>query len=77
MADTVTHERRASGLSLSDTKDKEDGVNASGHVQQLERQFSLLSIISVGTVVGNVWCALGSTIVSSPVIPPDLDEARY
>jgi choline transport protein len=44
----------------------EDGaVNASGHVQQLERQFSLFSIISVGAVVGNTWCALGGGILTS------------
>lgn len=40
-------------------------INASGHTQQLERQFSLLSIISVGAVVGNTWCALGGSILTS------------
>lgn len=48
----------------------EDGVevgqviNASGHVQELERNFSLLSVCSVGICTGNTWAALGGSIVS-------------
>src|SRR4051794_31675414 len=38
-------------------------INASGHVQQLERNFNLLSLAGVGLVVGNVWPALGGTIL--------------
>lgn len=30
-------------------------VNASGHIQEVERNFGLLSICSVGLTVGNVW----------------------
>lgn len=41
-------------------------INASGHVQQLDRNFSLLSICGVGLVSGNTWAALGGTIVSDP-----------
>jgi choline transport protein len=37
-------------------------VNASGHVQELDRNFNLLSIIAVGVVVGNVWAALGGSL---------------
>ena len=61
---------RNSGLEAKESgkiiyKDADLGnVNASGHTQQLERQFSLISIISVATTVGNVWVALGETIVS-------------
>jgi choline transport protein len=39
-------------------------INASGHKQELERQFSLLSICSIGITTGNVWAALGGSIVS-------------
>jgi len=39
-------------------------LNASGHKQELERQFSLLSICSIGITTGNVWAALGGSIVS-------------
>jgi hypothetical protein len=34
-----------------------DLINASGHVQELDRNFSLLSAAGVGIVVGNVWPA--------------------
>jgi hypothetical protein len=34
-------------------------VNETGHIQELERNFSLLSVCSVGIVTGNTWAALG------------------
>lgn len=39
-------------------------INASGHKQELERQFGLISICSIGITTGNVWAALGGSIVS-------------
>jgi hypothetical protein len=47
-------------------KDQDPGfleVNETGHVQELERNFSLFSICSVGIVTGNTWAALGGSIV--------------
>lgn len=41
-------------------------INASGHVQELDRNFNLLSICAVGVVTGNAWTAAGGTIVSMP-----------
>lgn len=38
-------------------------LNASGHAQQLPRNFSLLSLAGLGVVVGNVWPAIGGTIL--------------
>ncbi|KAF2493840.1 amino acid transporter [Lophium mytilinum] len=38
-------------------------VNASGHAQELDRNFSLLSICAVGICTGNTWAALGGSIV--------------
>lgn len=38
-------------------------INASGHVQELDRHFSLLSACSVGICTGNTWAALGGSIV--------------
>ncbi|KAL3427309.1 amino acid permease [Phlyctema vagabunda] len=38
------------------------GANETGHVQELERLHSLLSICSVGIVTGNTWAALGGSI---------------
>ncbi|KAF2839268.1 choline transport protein-like protein [Patellaria atrata CBS 101060] len=40
-------------------------INASGHVQELERSFSLLSACSVGINTGNTWAAFGGAIVVS------------
>lgn len=40
-----------------------DQVNASGHVQELDRNFNLLSAAGVGLVVGNVWPAVGGSIL--------------
>jgi choline transport protein len=38
-------------------------LNASGHKQELQRQFSLLSVCAIGINTGNVWAALGGSIV--------------
>lgn len=38
-------------------------INASGHKQELERNFSLLSICGVGITTGNTWIAMGGSIV--------------
>jgi hypothetical protein len=40
-----------------------DEINASGHVQELERQFGLLSISAIGIVTGCSWALMGGTIV--------------
>lgn len=38
-------------------------VNISGHRQELHRNFGLWSVCGVGIVTGNVWAALGGSIV--------------
>ncbi|KAL8936124.1 MAG: hypothetical protein Q9216_005091 [Gyalolechia sp. 2 TL-2023] len=40
----------------------EVGVNVSGHTQELQRNFGLLSLIGLGITSGNVWFALGGSI---------------
>lgn len=55
--------------STDDTIDVGDVINASGHKQELDRQFSLLSICSIGITTGNVWAALGGSIVSFAFSP--------
>ncbi|KAF2140050.1 uncharacterized protein K452DRAFT_231526 [Aplosporella prunicola CBS 121167] len=40
-------------------------VNASGHVQELDRNFNILSACAVGICTGNTWAALGGSIVVS------------
>jgi hypothetical protein len=41
----------------------EQNLNASGHPQELSRNFSLVSLAGVGLVVGSVWPAAGGSIV--------------
>ncbi|KAJ1324039.1 choline transport protein [Microdochium nivale] len=38
-------------------------INASGHVEELDRRFGLLSVAGLGLTVGNVWPALGGSIL--------------
>lgn len=48
-------------------------INASGHVQELDRNFGILSIVSVGLVTGNAWAAIGGSIVCfQPYSHPDV-----
>ena len=37
-------------------------INETGQVQELDRNFNLLSVCSVGIVTGNTWAALGGSI---------------
>lgn len=41
-----------------------EAINASGHKQELQRNFSLLNICGVGITTGNTWTAIGGSIVS-------------
>jgi len=39
-------------------------INASGHKQELERNFSLLSLCAIAITSGNTWVAIGGSVVS-------------
>ncbi|EGC41688.1 choline transporter [Histoplasma capsulatum var. duboisii H88] len=39
-----------------------EAVNASGHKQELERNFSLISICAIGITTGNSWTAMGGSL---------------
>lgn len=41
-----------------------DLINASGHKQELERNFSLLSLCAIAITSGNTWVAIGGSVVS-------------
>ena len=43
-----------------------EDVNAGGHKQELDRNFSLLSVSAVGIVSDNAWTFLGGSIVGLP-----------
>ena len=47
---------------------EEGPINASGHVQELHRNFGLLSIVGLAITSGNVWIALGGTIVGLTIV---------
>ena len=62
----IQNEKPSDGLkrtSLELNTDEHDLVNASGHVQELRRQFSLVSLAGIGLTVGNVWPAVGGSIL--------------
>lgn len=40
-------------------------VNASGHKQELQRNFGLLSICAIAVTTGNTWIAQGGSVVST------------
>lgn len=50
---------------LQGTVETGELVNASGHIQELPRNFNLLSAAAVGITVGNVWPAVGGAILVS------------
>jgi len=43
-------------------------INASGHTQQLSRNFGLLSTCGLALTAGNTWLALGGSVVCPPLL---------
>lgn len=44
--------------------DPHNGINASGHQQELERNFGLWAIVGMALTAGNTWIAFGGSLVS-------------
>lgn len=80
MADGVMEEEKRASIpdgerkmSLQDLADADDVVitmngqiiNASGHADQLQRQYGLLSICGLALTVDNAWVALGTSLAVS------------
>ena len=55
------HEKSTPPVTLQRTESQE--INASGHVQELPRNFSLVSLAGLGLTVGAVWPASGGSIL--------------
>ncbi len=73
----VPHTDVLSSLPSAGSPTAEGGlINASGHRQQLERNFGLMSIIAYAITAGNTWVSLGGTIVSllSPLVSGPVKE---
>lgn len=60
---SVSSSSRAEALANTD----EGLINASGHREQLERNFNLVSICSYAITAGNTWVSLGGGIVRIPL----------
>lgn len=57
---------KSSGLSDRNevaTAEADGEINASGHRQELRRNFNLLSVCGVAITTGNTWVTVGGTIV--------------
>ena len=55
----------ATDLQHSDSPSTVDvPINASGHKQELERNFGFINICGLALTSGNTWIALGGSIVS-------------
>lgn len=66
--DKIEHDEkdRSRSAALDATGENGNGnelLNASGHVQELSRNFNLVSLAGVGLVTGNVWPAIGGSIL--------------
>ena len=57
-----THVSEKKDLGILESTVSEIAINASGHRQELDRNFNLLSICSLGISSGNTWIALGGSI---------------
>lgn len=64
MADEGIPEKMKTVTNTADDHEDVEVVNASGHKQELERNFSLLSICATAITTGNTWTAAGGSIVS-------------
>ena len=53
----------SSSSPTEDTTTADGLINASGHKQELDRNFNIISIISYAITSGNCWVSLGGTIV--------------
>ena len=51
------------------------GINGAGHVQELDRNFNLLSACGMALTAGNTWAALGGSIVNLELFRPRLVTA--
>lgn len=64
---STTHEKSSALASSDDALGLGVALNVSGHKQELQRNFGLLSLCGLGVTSGNVWFALGGTLVCGAV----------
>ncbi len=61
--DTVLATKSSTDASPSLEPSVGELINPSGHKQELERNFSLLSLCAVAITTGNTWVAIGGSVV--------------
>ncbi|KAL8843734.1 MAG: hypothetical protein Q9176_001942 [Flavoplaca citrina] len=59
---STTHEKAFALSSNDDAAFSDVALNVSGHKQELQRNFGLLSLCGLGITSGNVWFALGGSL---------------
>lgn len=65
---STTHEKSSALSSSDDAPGPGVALNVSGHKQELQRNFGLMSLCGLGITSGNVWFALGGTLVCGAVV---------
>lgn len=68
LASTMTESPGKTGVVDSTKEDQQsqsDLVNASGHRQELPRNYSLLSICALAITTGNTWIAQGGSVATA------------
>ena len=68
-------EKRAVNRRVSIVSGGGDVVNASGHKDQLQRQYGLLAICGLALTIDNAWVALGGSIAVSICKTPQMRQA--
>lgn len=68
MAGDIPADKIEAVTGVDDDKASGELVNASGHRQELQRNFSLLSICAIAVTTGNTWIAQGGSVVGSALI---------
>lgn len=58
-------EKIAATETAAEDQNQGELINASGHKQELERNFSLLSICAVAVTTGNTWIAQGGSVATA------------
>ena len=65
MESPETHEKMQTLETATEDRPSGELINPSGHKQELERNFSLISICAVAVTTGNTWIAQGGSVTTA------------
>lgn len=63
MATAEIPEEKVPSAEAATPSSKDELINASGHRQEVERNFGLISICAIAITTGNTWIAQGGSVV--------------